>query len=88
MVTVHQTRQTLDLNMRGEWMHDANGIRTHFRGTFGESKVGLNVMPKPWISFRPEIRGDFASAPVFGPMDATTHRRNQLTAGGDLIIKF
>jgi|HubBroStandDraft_1064217.scaffolds.fasta_scaffold303375_2 hypothetical protein len=22
MVTVHLTRQTLDLNLRGEWMHD------------------------------------------------------------------
>ncbi len=88
MVTVHLTRQTVDLNLRGEWMHDVNGIRTHFPGTFGESTVGLNFMPKPWINFRPEIRGDFASAPILGPIDATIHRKSQLTAGEDLIFKF
>ena len=85
MVTVHLTRQTVDLNLRGEWMPDVNGIRTHFPGTFGESTVGLNFMPKPWINFRPEIRGDFASAPILGPIDATIHRKSQLTAGGDLF---
>jgi Putative beta-barrel porin-2, OmpL-like. bbp2 len=88
MVTVHLSRQTLDLNLRGEWMHDVNGIRTHFPGIFGESTVGLNVMPKLWMTFRPEIRGDFASAPFLGPVDATIHRKSQLTAGGDLIFKF
>jgi hypothetical protein len=50
------------------------GIRTHFLGSFGESTVGLNVMPRPWINFRPEIRGDFAPAPVLGPIDATIPR--------------
>lgn len=88
LVTVHLTRQTLDLNMRGEWMHDLNGIRTHFPGTFGESTVGLNIMPVPWINFRPEVRGDFASSPVLGPLNSAVHKENQLTAGGDLIFKF
>lgn len=67
IVRVHLTRQTLDLNMRGEWMHDQNGIRTHFPGTFGESTVGLNVMPVPWINFRPEVRGDLPHHLSWGP---------------------
>ena len=88
IVTVHLTQQTLDLNMRGEWMHDLNGVRTQFPGTFGESTVGLNVMPVPWINLRPELRGDFASSPVLGPLSASEHKKNQLTAGGDITFKF
>ena len=88
IVNVHLTRQTLDLNLRGEWMHDLNGIRTHFPGTFGESTIGLNVMPVPWINIRPEIRGDFASSAVLGPLSDPVHKENQLTAGGDIIFKF
>ena len=88
IVTVHLTRQTLDMNMRGEWMHDLHGIRTHFPGTFGETTVGLNVMPVPWINIRPEVRGDFASSPVLGPLAERVRNKNQLTAGGDVIFKF
>jgi hypothetical protein len=88
IVTVHMTRQTLDLNLRGEWMHDLNGIRTHFPGTFGETTAGLNVMPVPWINIRPEIRGDFATSDVLGPLSDPVHKKNQLTAGGDIIFKF
>lgn len=88
IVTVHLTQKTLDLNMRGEWMHDINGIRTHFPGTFGESTAGLNVMPVPWINIRPEVRGDFSSTSVLGPLSAPVHKKNQLTVGGDIIFKF
>jgi hypothetical protein len=45
-------------------------------------------MPKPWINFRLKIRGDFASAAVLGPIDATTHRRSQRTAGGISFSSF
>ena len=88
LATIHLTSHTLDLNLRGEWMHDPSGIRTHFPGTFGEATVGVNVMPVPWINLRPEVRGDFASSAVLGPVAAAAHKRDQLTAGGDLIFKF
>ena len=88
IVSVHLTQNSLELNLRGEWMHDLNGIRTHHPGTFGEATGGISIMPAPWITLRPELRGDFASSSVLGPLDATLHRRTQLTAGGDLIFKF
>ena len=64
------------------------GPADNFPGTFGESTVGLNVMPVPWINIRPEVRGDFASSPVLGPLSDHVHKKNQLTMGGDIIFKF
>jgi hypothetical protein len=50
--------------------------------------VGLNVMPTAWINFRPEVHGDFASEPAFGPVDSRNRERSQFTAAFDVILKF
>jgi hypothetical protein len=87
LATFHLAKQ-LDLNARGEWFHDAHGVRTGTAGHYGETTLGLSVMPTRWITLRPELRGDFAGQPSFGPVNSTVRAHNQLTAGGDLIFKF
>ncbi len=87
MATYHANKQ-LDINARAEWFHDAHGVRTGTAGQYGESTLGLGIMPNKWITFRPEVRGDFAGQPSFGPASSTVHTRNQFTAAGDLIFRF
>lgn len=77
----------LDLNGRAEWFDDVNGTRTGFAANYGEVTLGLNYMPRPWLNFRPELRGDFAGQPVFGS-GPTGRARNQLTAAAEILIKF
>jgi hypothetical protein len=87
MATFHLDKQ-LDLNARGEWFYDVHGVHTGVAGHFGETTLGLGIMPARWITFRPEVRGDFSGQPSFGPVSAATHSRNQLSAAFDLIFKF
>jgi len=87
IATFHLDKQ-LDLNARGEWFYDAHGVHTGVAGQFGETTLGLSVMPTRWITFRPEVRGDFSGQPSFGPVGAANHSRNQLSAAFDLIFKF
>jgi len=87
MATFHLDKQ-LDLNARGEWFYDVHGVHTEVAGHFGETTLGLGIMPARWITFRPEVRGDFSGQPSFGPVSAATHSRNQLSAAFDLIFKF
>jgi hypothetical protein len=87
IATFHLNKQ-LDLNARGEWFYDAHGVHTGIAGEFGETTLGLSVMPTRWITFRPEVRGDYSGQPSFGPASAATHSRNQLSVAFDLIFKF
>ena len=77
-----------DLNARGEWFYDAHGVHTGVAGHFGETTLGLSVKPARWITFRPEVRGDFSGQPSFGPVGAANHSRNQLSTAFDVIFKF
>jgi Putative beta-barrel porin-2, OmpL-like. bbp2 len=63
-------------------------VNTGHGAHYGEIAVGLNVMPTPWINFRPEIRGDFASEPSFGSVRSTNRERSQFTVPFDIILKF
>jgi hypothetical protein len=76
------------LNGRGEWFWDKDGARTGRAMTYGEIAAGLNVMPDPWINFRPEVRGDFASGPSFGSVRSANRERSQLTVAFDIMLKF
>jgi hypothetical protein len=87
IATYHLDRQ-LDLNLRGEWFYDVHGVHTGVAGHFGEVTLGLGLMPARWITFRPEVRGDFSGQPSFGPVNAAVHSRNQLSAAFDVIFKF
>jgi hypothetical protein len=87
IATFHLDKQ-FDLNARGEWFYDAHGVHTGVAGQFGETTLGLSIMPARWVTFRPEVRGDFSGQPSFGPVGAVNHSRNQVTAAFDVIFKF
>jgi len=87
MAIVHVHRK-LDLNSRAEWFKDADGSRIGTRGTYGEITVGPNYMPARMINFRPEVRWDVASNPVFGPTGSTHLKSHQWTAAVEMLIKF
>lgn len=88
MAIVHAHR-LLDVNFRAEWFDDADGSRIGKASTdYYELTGGLNVMPKPWLNFRPEVRWDGASEPVFGPTSDTHRSRDQWTVAFDVLIKF
>jgi Putative beta-barrel porin-2, OmpL-like. bbp2 len=78
----------LDLNSRAEWFKDADGSRIGTRGNYGEITVGPNYMPTRMINFRPEVRWDIASNPVFGSAGSANLKSHQWTAAVEMLIKF
>jgi hypothetical protein len=87
MGILHIHRQ-LDLNSRAEWFKDADGSRIGTRGNYGEITVGPNYMPSRMINFRPEVRWDVASNPVFGSAGRANLKTHQWTAAVEMLIKF
>ena len=59
-ILTYHLNQHLDLHTRAEWFWDKDGAQTRHGAHYGEIAVGHNVVPNPWINFRPEIHGDFA----------------------------
>jgi hypothetical protein len=82
----HLTPQ-IDLNSRAEWFDDVKGTRTGVSANYSEVTLGVNWHPIKCIEFRPEVRGDFASAPAFGVGGEHTHH-SQLTGGISFLLKF
>jgi hypothetical protein len=78
----------LDWNSRAEWFHDKDGSRTGTRANYGEITMGLNFMPARSVNFRPEIRWDIASRPVFGPAGSARLQGHQWTFAFDMLVKF
>lgn len=76
-----------DLIGRGEWFRDVRGTRTGFNTDFSEVTLGVNWHPHACIEIRPEVRGDFAGAPAFGPAGAPTDR-SQFTMAISALLKF
>jgi hypothetical protein len=72
---------------RVEWFADPHGARAATPGTYGEATAGITVLPKSWLEFRPEIRGDFSGQKPFGAVDSSVRHRNQLSAGVELLFK-
>jgi hypothetical protein len=87
LAVFHLDKQ-LDLNARGEWFYDPHGVHTGTAGKFGETTLGLAYSPTRWVTFRPEVRGDFAGQPTYGAQGAAHHDRNQVSAAIDMIFKF
>jgi putative OmpL-like beta-barrel porin-2 len=87
MGILHVHRQ-LDLNSRAEWFKDADGSRIGTCGNYGEITVGPNYMPSRMINFRPEVRWDVASNPVFGSAGRANVKTHQWTAAVEMLIKF
>ncbi len=70
---------------RTEVFWDPYGLATGVAGTFHEMTLGLNIRPKPWLWFRPEVRYDWAQSAH--PYNDGT-RSSQLTLGFDVIFLF
>lgn len=78
---------TFDFLARGEWFQDSHGTRTGFAADYSEVTVGVNWHPWEWLEIRPEVRGDFASAPAFGGGTDGGHY-SQLTSVISTLVKF
>jgi Putative beta-barrel porin-2, OmpL-like. bbp2 len=87
IMTEYLLPKSLALHSRFEWYADPHGSRIAIPGTYGEATIGLTVHPKPWLEFRPELRGDFSGQNSFGSLDSTVRHRNQLGGGIELLIK-
>jgi hypothetical protein len=87
MGIVHVHRE-LDLNSRMEWFDDKDGSRIGTRGNYGEITVGPSFMPMRTINFRPEVRWDVASNPVFGSALTQNPKSHQWTAAIEMLVKF
>lgn len=85
IVHVHRL---LDVNSRAEWFDDVDGSRIGTRANFGEITAGVNIMPTQAVNFRPEVRWDVASSPVFGPVGSSRLQSHQWTFAFDMLLKF
>lgn len=78
----------LDINGRAEWFKDADGSRTGTRGNYGDTAVGPNIMPTHTLNFRPEVRWDIVSNPVFGSVSGSHPKSHQWTCAFETLVKF
>ena len=85
IVHVHRL---LDVNTRAEWFDDVDGSRIGTRANYGELTTGVNFMPMRSVKFRPEVRWDTASNPVFGPVGSAKLQSHQWTFAFDAMVKF
>jgi Putative beta-barrel porin-2, OmpL-like. bbp2 len=87
-IAIFHAHRLFDLNSRAEWFKDPDGSRIGTRGNYGEITVGANVMPTWMIKFRPEIRWDVASDPVFGRTSHDRLQSHQWTGAIEMLVEF
>jgi hypothetical protein len=57
--------ETLGVGARGEWFRDQDGVRCGAEGAGCYAvTLGMNWQPLSWLTFRPELRRDWADAPA------------------------
>lgn len=76
-----------DAIVRAEWFDDVKGTRTGVDTNYEEVTFGVNYHPNKYLEIRPEIRGDFAGRPAFGPGGEPLDR-SQLTLAMSALLKF
>jgi hypothetical protein len=86
--SVYRLDDNLDAQLRLEWFDDANGTRTGVATDYAAVTAGLAARFGPRFSVRPELRGDFAGKPVFGPLDSPHRDRSQMTAALECLWNF
>jgi len=84
---LHITPQ-VDAQARLEWFDDIDGTRTGFPSNYWALTTGIDWHPQSWLSFRPEIRGDFAGERAFGPAGTLDRTDHQLSVGLECLIRF
>lgn len=85
---IFHVHRLLDVNSRAEWFDDVDGSRIGTRTNYGEITLGPNFMPTRMMNFRPEVRWDTASNPVFGPASHRQLEKHQWSAAVEMMIKF
>lgn len=70
---------------RLETFWDVTGSRTGFPTTYHEATLGTIFKPRPWLWFRPEVRGDWSDR--FHPFN-DGKSASQFTFGTDVIVLF
>jgi len=86
--TVYRMSQRWDAQARLEWFDDPDGLRTGRATNYVEVTTGTPVRVNSRFTMRPELRGDFAGARVFGPLDSLDRKRQQLTAAFECVWTF
>lgn len=86
-IGIYHLTDQIDTLVRGEWFDDVHGVRTGVAADYSAVTLGVNWHPLSCLEFRPEIRGDFASAPAYGLNGAHTNY-SQLTGGVSCLVKF
>jgi Putative beta-barrel porin-2, OmpL-like. bbp2 len=84
-IIMYHLTEKVDLTLRPEWFEDVQGTRIGVKGNFEEVTLGFDYHPCKYVSFRPEVRGDWSENPAFGPQG---DKKNQLTAAFEVLLKF
>jgi hypothetical protein len=87
VLSKYELSRKVTLQTRLEWFSDPHGTRVAIPGVYSEATLGVTFRPKPWIEFRPEIRGDFSGQSSFGSADTSVQHRNQFSEGFEVLIK-
>jgi hypothetical protein len=86
-ILIYHMNEKLDSNVRVEWFDDSNGTRTGIATAYEAVTLGVDYHPYKWVSFRPEVRGDFADERAFG-RGGVPRDHSQLTAAFECLLKF
>lgn len=86
-VGTYRMTKEWDALARLEWFRDYLGTRTGFDAHYAEVTLGVNWHPTASLEVRPEIRGDFADTPAFGPAGMADDR-DLFTAAMSALYKF
>jgi hypothetical protein len=84
-ILVYHATKTLSPGVRAEIFADPQGSRTGVPGNFSEVTLNVDWHPYKWVRIRPEVRGDFAENPAFGPHG---DRHSLFTAAIDVLLQF
>jgi hypothetical protein len=87
ILSAYTLSRAATLQTRLEWFADTHGARAAIAGSYGEATLGITFLPKSWLEFRPEMRGDFSGQKSFGAADSSIRHRNQLSMGFELLFK-
>lgn len=84
--------EQISTGLRFEWFRDDDGSRVFVNGLSGQTSyfeitAGLNWRPLRWVTFRPEVRYDWAYSDNFNAFDNNSDD-DQFLVAADLIIQF
>ncbi|MDP1772462.1 MAG: porin [Methylobacter sp.] len=79
---------TFSAGLRGEWFRDSNGTLLNIgsAGNYYALTAGVNWKPQGWLTFRPEVRYDWAGSNALTFNNRTQNQ--QLEVAMDMVIEF